>query len=755
MRYLRWIGLVPCLLIVGVLGGLMAPHPSEALPPTSTTLTLQIDGVGSPVSILTALNTPTTCSAADVTLGYNFCYAINTNATTFYTGAAVGGLPVRRYKIQNASGTTARLRVSDKNGQDKFSLAGVQFVPELTTWGNTSPAFANTKEQHILTVIMKSTFDATSDPTTSTVIDNKAGLYTWALRTGGEFHAGPTTVASCTSTDTKCDSISDAVVFTGKGTFSNLLPNVDILSKTGTKNLTPLSLTVLGPHTPNVSYAGLTNADMGQVDPTYPQFDCKNDYSGGNVLKCTPTITLTMKATLVGPDTFVVLNGTEAYCAKCDATISAQQADQITFLTGLVKVLNFIENNHHNAKLRAFIDEINLILDAAHQTPSDLNCPGAILVKIDMATAATIDAVIIASDGSVPVEPAPPAPETGTFAPATNFGVGINPQSVAIGDLNGDGKPDLAVAESSGSLSLLFGTGGGAFGAATSVPVGTSLRSVAIGDLNGDGTPDLAVANDTGSNVWVLLGTGGGAFGGTLPYGVGSQPVSVAIGDLNGDGKPDLAVANSGGNVSVLLGTGTGSFGAATNFAAGSAPFSVAIGDLNGDGKPDLAVANVGDATVSVLLGTGTGAFGLPTNFPVGSQPQSVAIGDLNGDGKPDLAVANSSSANVSVLLGTGTGSFGAATNFAVVAGSSPFSVAIGDLNGDGKPDLAVADGNSAPVSVLLGTGTGSFGAATNYAVGSAPDSVAIGDLNGDGKPDLAVANYLSNNVSILFNVQP
>ena len=282
----------------------------------------------------------------------------------------------------------------------------------------------------------------------------------------------------------------------------------------------------------------------------------------------------------------------------------------------------------------------------------------------------------------------------GGFSATTAVAVGINPQSVAIGDLNRDGKPDLAVAEASGSVSVLLGTGGGAFGAATIVPVGTSLGSVAIGDLNRDGKPDLAVANDTGSIVWVLLGTGGGAFGGASSFGVGSQPRSVAIGDLNGDGKLDLAVANvNSANVSVLLGDGVGGFGAATPFTVGTGPISVAIGDLNGDGKPDLATANLTN-TVSVLLGTGTGSFGVATNFAVagGSGPYSVAIGDLNGDGKPDLATANSNSANVSVLLGTGTGSFGAATNFAVVAGSSPFSVAIGDLNGDGKPDLAVAD---------------------------------------------------------------
>jgi alpha-tubulin suppressor-like RCC1 family protein len=350
--------------------------------------------------------------------------------------------------------------------------------------------------------------------------------------------------------------------------------------------------------------------------------------------------------------------------------------------------------------------------------------------------------------------------QTVSFDPATNFAAGTYPYSVAMGDLNGDGKPDLAVANrTDDNVSILLGTGTGAFGAATNFAVGTQPASVAIGDLNGDGKPDLAVANRGSDNVSILLGTGTGAFGSAASFAVEfASPSSVAIGDLNGDGKPDLAVAKTGfgsdDNVSILLSDGTGAFGSATNFDVGRSPYSVAIGDLNGDGKPDVAVANLGNDNVSILLGDGTGAFGVATNFGVGGLPFSVAIGDLNGDGKPDLAVANLGTDNVSILLGDGTGAFSSATNFAVGSGpvSGPVSVAIGDLNGDGKPDLAVANANSNDVSILLNTGDGAFGPATNFAVGSSPTSVAIGDLNGDGKPDLAVANNTSNNVSVLLN---
>nr|NCR65247.1 hypothetical protein [Microcystis aeruginosa LL11-07] len=345
-----------------------------------------------------------------------------------------------------------------------------------------------------------------------------------------------------------------------------------------------------------------------------------------------------------------------------------------------------------------------------------------------------------------------------SFNPATNFSAGRGSYSVTVGDFNGDGKSDLAVANRDGNnVSVLLGTGTGSFGAATDFSVGITPYSVTVGDFNGDGKSDLAVANfGIGSNVSVLLGTGTGSFGTATNFSVGNSPASVTVGDFNGDGKSDLAVANyssNSNNVSVRLGTGTGSFGTATNFSVGSGPLSVTVGDFNGDGKSDLAVANRNSNNVSVLLGTGTGSFGTATNFTVGSGPFSVTVGDFNGDGKSDLAVANNSSNNVSVLLGTGTGSFGTATNFTV--GNSPFSVTVGDFNGDGKSDLAVANNSSNNVSVLLGTGTGSFGPATNFTVGSGPFSVTVGNFNGDGKSDLAVANRSTNNVSVLLNADP
>jgi hypothetical protein len=296
----------------------------------------------------------------------------------------------------------------------------------------------------------------------------------------------------------------------------------------------------------------------------------------------------------------------------------------------------------------------------------------------------------------------------GAFGPKTDFATGMNPRSVAIGDLNLDGKPDLVVANSNRptffspfTISVMLGTGTGGFGPKTDFMSGVGPAAVAIGDLNADGKPDVAVANDVGS-VSVLLGTGTGSFSPKTDFATAANAASVAIGDLNGDGKPDLVTANHGtaGTVSVLLGTGGGSFGAKSDFTVGDQPLAVAIGDLDNDGKPDLAVANFNSATVSVLLGTGGGSFGAKTDYTAGIWPFSVAIGDLDIDGKLDLAVTNFSSNTVSVLLGTGGGSFGPKTDFAT--GVRPSWVAIGDLDGNGSRDLAVSTQYSNSVSVML-----------------------------------------------------
>ena len=343
-----------------------------------------------------------------------------------------------------------------------------------------------------------------------------------------------------------------------------------------------------------------------------------------------------------------------------------------------------------------------------------------------------------------------------SFAAAANFPAGTTPVSVAVGDFNGDGKQDLATANFGPpwDVSILLGDGTGNFSPASNYfGVGQFPNSVAVGDFNGDGKQDLAVGSING--VSILLGDGAGHFSANTNFG-GLYLGAVAVGDFNGDGKQDLAAANAGSdNVSILLGDGTGNFGAPTNVAVGDSPHSVAVGDFNGDGKQDLAVANdTFSGTVSILLGDGTGNFSAATNFTAGTYPRSVAVGDFNGDGKQDLAVANDTfSGPVSILLGDGTGNFSAPTNF--TAGSHPHSVAVGDFNGDGKQDLAAANDGSDNVSILLGDGTGNFGAPRNFAVGGSSYSVAVGDFNGDGKQDLAAANDGSDNVSILLRDCP
>lgn len=280
--------------------------------------------------------------------------------------------------------------------------------------------------------------------------------------------------------------------------------------------------------------------------------------------------------------------------------------------------------------------------------------------------------------------------------------------------------------------------------------VGSDPRSVAISDLNGDGSPDLAVANYGSGDVSVLLGNGSGGFQTQQTFAAGSNPHSVTIGDLNGDGILDLAVANQGSHdVSVLLGNGNGTFQTQQTFAVGSNPQSIAIGDLNGNGILDLAVANNASNSVTILLGNGNGTFQSHQSV-AGSGPRSIAVGDLNGDGALDVAVANDASNNVSVLLGNGDGTFQTHQTFA--AGTAPSSLAISDLNGNGVLDLAVANATSNDVSVLLGNGNGTFQTHQPFAAGAGPVSVALGDLNGSGVLDIIVANNGAGTLSVLLN---
>ncbi len=378
--------------------------------------------------------------------------------------------------------------------------------------------------------------------------------------------------------------------------------------------------------------------------------------------------------------------------------------------------------------------------------------------------------------------------DDGTFSANKRLPLEQFPTGLAIGDLNHDHVPDLVIANfgllpgAVSDLSILRGVGGGVFDPQNPLQVQAFPWSVAIGDLNLDGIPDLAIASDglvisslqstLSPGVSVFLGRSDGTFEQEVRIRTpGLEALAVRIGDFNVDGIPDLVVVTRGvgeieSGASVLLGLGDGrTFGPPSLFTAGFAPSSVAIGDFNLDGIQDLAIANENfslsvagnqletPGTVSILLGQPDGTFGPAKSFGAGSRPSSVAVGDFNDDGVQDLVVANSGSANVSVLLGMGNGEFASGSEFP--AGVFPRSIAVVDLDGDHVPDLAVASSTSNAVAILLGLGDGRFTQQTLYQVGDTPFSVAAADLNGDGKEDLVLSNFGSGDASVLLNQGP
>jgi hypothetical protein len=311
----------------------------------------------------------------------------------------------------------------------------------------------------------------------------------------------------------------------------------------------------------------------------------------------------------------------------------------------------------------------------------------------------------------------------GTFQPAVNYSAGFEPRSVAVADVNGDDIPDLVVVDSTqaplfqATVSVLLGNGDGTFGA----PITSIIRSandfpeaVAVGDLNGDRIPDLAVTDTFVDpqfglipEVTVLRGNGDGSFQPltSLPLGVGDlQPRGVLIGNFSGNGFPGLAVTSRNG-VSVIAGHGDGTFGGGRLLLDGSFPQALATGDFNGDGIPDLVASNFFNNTVSVFLGNGDGTYQPTRNYTVGQASVAVAVGDFTGDGVLDLAVANAASNTESVLRGNGDGTFRPAVHYLV--GSGPSGVAVGDFNGDGSLDVAVSNSASGNVSLLLNRNDG------------------------------------------------
>jgi hypothetical protein len=262
----------------------------------------------------------------------------------------------------------------------------------------------------------------------------------------------------------------------------------------------------------------------------------------------------------------------------------------------------------------------------------------------------------------------------GTFGEAASYRAGLSPIGVAVGDVNRDGIPDLIVANlgnyedifQGGSVAALLGNGDGTFQAAVSYAAGLGPESVSLGDFNGDGILDIVVTNcgdlvdnGQGGSVNILWGNGDGSFQEAVSYTAGTGPESVTTAAFHGAGILDLAVTNLLSNdVCILSGKHDGTFQTTARYTIGPlisriAPANLAVQDFNGDGIPDLAVAFAGG--VRLFLGNGDGTFQTtPISYVAGIGSLSVAVGDFNGDGLPDLAVVNVFSNDVSILLNDG-----------------------------------------------------------------------------------------------------
>ena len=397
-----------------------------------------------------------------------------------------------------------------------------------------------------------------------------------------------------------------------------------------------------------------------------------------------------------------------------------------------------------------------------------------------------------------PTFPGTGAPiSAGSFAPSFNLGTGSGPGSCVIADLDGDGKPDLALVCGDGKVLSIFrnlSTNGTVLGAASFAPVvnlafptsgisGNPYRIRAV-DLDGDGKLDLIACEINGNRVSVFhnLATPGtlttNSFDPAFALVAGSDCRFATAADLDGDGRADVVALNYGAksislfkNVGVPGSLTTNSFAPAVRLTAPGGPYELAIADLDGDGKPDLAAVNSDSGTVSIFQNStvagviATNSFLPAFDLPAGTEVQTIAAVDLDGDGKLDLTVGSILNNSVGLLRNVSQGGLLTTNSFAprIDFGTPGWAhtVTVADFNGDGKPDLGVVGELPSYLSIFQNTSTpGNFTTSTfapraDFGTGWNAWGITAGDLDGDGRPDVVFCNAYDSTLQIYQNVTP
>jgi len=391
-------------------------------------------------------------------------------------------------------------------------------------------------------------------------------------------------------------------------------------------------------------------------------------------------------------------------------------------------------------------------------TPIQLAAPRTFLTGSNPAASVTAD---LNGDGIPDVAVANQSSSTialfmgngdGTFRPLVSHITGSQPLRVIAADLNKDGWLDLVTVNyGGGSLSVFMATGSGEYAAASTVGLFASPLDVVAGDFTGDGKLDLAVPSPQGNSVSILPGNGNGTFGQALSTNTDYYPDRLVAADFNGDGKLDLALTTYFSFYTVLLGAGDGTFSTKANYSTTYRTLQIAAGDLSSDGKQDLVVvtadiaSGAGTCSTLVLQGGGDGTFSAQTPLPCGTFPQALTLADLNADTNRDILVLSDSGDNLYLFLGNGNSTFQTALQHDTPKLASALAVA--DFNSDDRLDIGLSSFNDSTFTIFPQNANGTFAGApaASFTADGLPVSLAAGDFNKDGHLDVAGSINISN----------